>query len=131
MKKATKKSKTTKPSKTLVFGLIAAVVSVALDQWSKYEVIKTIKPIGFKNLIEVNGAQILNFTYVENRGASFGIFQGQIPLLSIITGLFLIFALYLLIRKIINEKAQIWALCMLIGGGAGNLIDRIARGYVV
>ena len=38
---------------------------------------------------------------------------------------------YLLIRKIVRHPLGITAALLILGGGVGNIIDRIAHGYVV
>ena len=40
-------------------------------------------------------------------------------------------ALVWLLIKIVRHPLGVWALTMVIGGGVGNLIDRVFRGYVV
>ena len=34
----------------------------------------------------------------------------------------------LLIRKTFDSKLMLWALCLVLGGGVGNMIDRVFRG---
>ncbi|HKL74358.1 MAG TPA: signal peptidase II [Clostridia bacterium] len=74
---------------------------------------------------------VLRFTAVENTGASFGIFKDKTTLLTIISSicsLFLvIFIFYSYPRR--NKLLRI-ALIMITGGAIGNIIDRIALGYV-
>ena len=55
----------------LMIGL--AVVLAVVDQILKYVVVQNLKPVGTHVLIE----GLLDFTYVENRGAAFGILSNQ------------------------------------------------------
>lgn len=72
-----------------------------------------------------------NLAYVENRGCAWGLFQGRVWPLAV----FGIAALAFLIwkRKSVfgGGKCAAVAECLLYAGIVGNLIDRIARGYVI
>ena len=78
---------------------------------------------------------IINFIYVKNTGAAWGIFGGRpiflIILTSIILALFITF--YVLRVKKAGEKSSILLAVgagLIVGGAVGNLIDRIFLGYV-
>jgi len=84
----------------------------------------------FLNDIEII-PNFLNFTYVENTGAAWGIFDNNRMFLVCISVVTL-----LVISKYLKSEASINKLTMtsyglLIGGIFGNLIDRIFRGYVI
>lgn len=73
---------------------------------------------------------VLNFTYVENRGMAFGLLSDHrwvFMLLSVI-GIALVGVYMWFFVK--NRLGRI-ALSMIIGGGIGNMIDRVFLGYVV
>ena len=75
---------------------------------------------------------VLKFTKVQNTGGAFGVGQNS-TLTFIITN---IIVLGIIIRFMMVQQEQIdkktyFALCLIIAGGVGNLIDRIVRGYVV
>lgn len=74
---------------------------------------------------------ILHLTYVQNRGAAFGIFQGQ-QLLFIGLALGVIVWLWreLAIRPSASRAVQ-WGCALVLGGAVGNLVDRLRFGYVV
>lgn len=73
---------------------------------------------------------VLSLTYVQNRGAAFSLFTGRGLLLTIVPLLALCVALiYMEIHKD-RHWTLLLALELIIAGGAGNLIDRIALGYV-
>ena len=69
-----------------------------------------------------------NLAYVENRGAAWGMFQGQVwPLAA-----FGVAALGFLVWKRRAVFGDAWvAPCIMYAGIVGNLIDRIFRGFVI
>ena len=71
---------------------------------------------------------LLKFTYLENNGAAFGIFDTNIVL-----ALNIIVVLALLVYWIKSEKNNIKniSIIVIIAGSIGNLIDRVIRGYVI
>ena len=74
---------------------------------------------------------ILSFEYVENRGAVFGIMQGSNTILAMISFAICIALIYYIYKQKKENKKVSIAWYMVLGGGIGNLIDRIFRGYVV
>jgi signal peptidase II len=72
-----------------------------------------------------------NFTYVQNTGAAFGIFnEGTLPLalLSLVVSLSLF--LFLLFKSRTLPLLQRYALASILAGAVGNMIDRFRLGYV-
>ncbi|MGV3580518.1 signal peptidase II [Brevundimonas sp.] len=106
-----------------------AAIVIVLDQITKYWML-----LGFQ-LREVGRVHvlppILNFSYVENTGVSFGLFGGGEArwVLSIFS---LIVAAGLAWWALKAERRTlIAAIGLVIGGAVGNAIDRIQYGYVV
>lgn len=99
----------------LVFDIFTKYLSSFYFKVSEIEVIKN----------------ILYFNYVENRGAAFGIMQNKQWFFILIT-LILIIAMILYILKVKPQDILLkLSLSFIIGGGIGNLIDRVFKGYVV
>ena len=73
----------------------------------------------------------LNIVYVKNLGAAFNIFWGRRYFLIAASVLAILWILYLIFVKKIRNKLFLLASSFIIGGGIGNLIDRIFLGYVV
>lgn len=108
---------------------ICVLVLTAVDQWSKYMVLVYVKPVGSIPLID----NILSLTYHENRGAVWGIMQGQIPIL-IVTTLFIFGAVLWIYIRIPDVKKYGWlrlVAVLVLAGAIGNFIDRVFRHYVV
>ena len=107
--------------------LLLSVVLVVLDQVFKLLAHAHLKPIDTYPIIE----DVLHLTYLENRGAAFGMMEGQTWLLIWGTGLILlVMILAVMIVKIPGTLPNV-IVCVIIGGGVGNLIDRVYRGYVI
>ncbi|WKV08933.1 signal peptidase II [Thermoanaerobacterium sp. CMT5567-10] len=106
--------------------IIIVFISIIIDQMSKYYVVKYLKPIGSFPVIN----NIFHFTYVENRGAAFGILQNRTLFFIIITVIVGTILMYSIV-KIPGSTFYKFTLSMILGGAIGNLIDRVRLGYVV
>lgn len=103
----------------LIFGVIA------LDQISKALVLNFL----YEGQIALIPG-VLNFTYVENRGMAFGLLSDHrwvFMVLSVFGILLVGFYLYRYVRSTLGRIS----LALVIGGGIGNMIDRISLGFVV
>ena len=107
--------------------LLLSAVLVLVDQLTKIAVQHWLKPIGDFPLIE----DVLHMTYLENRGMAFGMMQGQQWLLIWVTAIVLLVLIAAVMMGKIKKPATLFTVAVIIGGGAGNLIDRIYRGYVI
>lgn len=107
--------------------LLAIVVLVAADQFSKYIVVLNIAEGTKITLIK----DFFNLTYIKNYGAGFSILQNQTVFLTVIGILAIIFVGYLLVKSKNNETLNRICYLLIIGGTIGNLFDRIRFKYVV
>lgn len=111
----------------IIMDILYIACIVILDQITKYIAKLGLMPIEKIDII----SGIFELTYVENKGAAFGIFNGKrlilIGFTSIVTGVIIY---YLLKNKSLNRYVKI-SLIMIAAGAIGNLIDRIFLGYVV
>lgn len=103
---------------------------VGLDQVTKYWARIYLKPQGSISVI----GDFLHLTYVENKGAAFGILQGQ-SIFFVIASILAIILLYAYYIKQKNRGAKalnflIFIITTISAGAFGNLIDRIFLGYV-
>lgn len=106
--------------------LVLAALVVVLDQLVKRWVVANIALGGFRALLP----GIVSLTYMQNSGAAFSLFAQHtwaLAAVSLVVSLALI-ALILLRRF---PTGELFALGMVLGGAVGNLIDRVALGYVV
>lgn len=110
-----------------ILALFLASSIVLTDQLIKYLVVYALKPVGTVTAIP----GLLDFTYVENRGAAFGMLENHRWFFIIATILVMAFLIVLLFRKSGKSKLFVTSVVLIVGGGIGNLIDRIFLGYVV
>ncbi|MBQ7504059.1 MAG: signal peptidase II [Ruminococcus sp.] len=107
--------------------LILSAVVAAVDFLLKLLVINNLKPAGTVELIP----GLFSLKYVENKGAAFGMLSNARWIFIVFTIVIIIALIYIMIRKKINGKLFSIASILIIGGGIGNLIDRVFYGYVV
>lgn len=110
--------------------ILACVVIIPLDQWTKYLVVQRFELHQSMTLIE----NYLNLVYVQNTGAAFGIFADsslRVPFLSGIAVLAVGMIVWILSRLRVEQRWQRLGLVLVVPGAIGNLIDRIRFGYVI
>ena len=73
---------------------------------------------------------VLAFTYAENTGMAFSLLSGRSWLLGLISAAVIVLGLLALRRYRLGPLPSVAAMLML-GGAAGNMIDRLLLGYVV
>jgi signal peptidase II len=111
--------------------LLTVIIVVALDQWTKALVVQYLIPPVDGPVVPLIGPY-LSLRYIQNRGAAFGMFANNVALTALIGAAICVVA-YLYIRML-NTGSLAYKLIfgMIIGGAAGNLLDRaIHGGYVV
>lgn len=74
---------------------------------------------------------ILQLTRLHNYGAAWSSFSGKNALLLPITIVLMGTVAVLLVRKTVRHPLGVAAGLLILGGGIGNMIDRIRWGYVV
>lgn len=112
-----------------LIGAALALVLIGLDQWTKVLAVKHL--MGQEPFVIWNG--VFELHYLENRGAAFGILQGQKGVFLICTALVLaILAFYYNRMPVKKRYLPMRIVGILLGAGAvGNLIDRMMQSYVV
>lgn len=73
----------------------------------------------------------MQLTRVHNYGAAWSSFSGKTVALIVVTAALMLAVAYLLVRRIVRHPLGCAAAVLILGGGIGNIIDRIANGYVV
>ncbi len=111
--------------------LAVAAGLIGLDQLTKFLIDSNMRVHESFPVIAIGDQHILNITYEQNTGAAFSILEGKQFLLIIATTLIIAAVLWALLSKRVKKTPYIWAMSLIVAGGIGNLIDRIARGFVV
>jgi signal peptidase II len=113
----------------LFLGLAALVV--VIDQTTKRLAEDKLEKAGVRSIpIPVVG-DYLRFTYVENRGAAFGLLQDQTAFF-VFVGILVVGVIAASYRYLPRSGFRLHlALGLQLGGAIGNLIDRVRQGYVV
>lgn len=109
-----------KSGKNHVF-ILSVLIAVFIDQLTKY-LARAYKPSS-----ELIG-NFLSITYTQNTGAAFGMLKNTNIALAVVTAIVLVAIIYY--YKRISPKFIPFT-ALLFAGALGNLIDRIALGYVV
>lgn len=111
----------------MFFYYILALFLIALDQWTKWLVVKNMEIGESIPIIE-------NFLYItshRNRGAAWGILQGQMWFFYIITVIVIIGIVYYMAKYAKGKWLLGVSLGLMLGGAIGNFIDRVFRKEVV
>ena len=109
----------------LKYGLPLAA-AVLLDRISKILVLGHLKN---DSVTVIDG--VLDFRYVENKGSAFGMFS-SIPIIPIVFSLIFCAGITVFVFRAKEMRtAYVVLLGFIAGGGIGNLIDKLAFGYVV
>lgn len=107
--------------------LIVFFITVA-DQITKFLAVSILKPRYTYPIIK----DVLHLTYLENTGAAFGILKNSRWIFMILTTVVVVaLVLFIVFRREKLSVLMTVGLCFVIGGGIGNMIDRVFNGYVV
>lgn len=101
---------------------------IGCDQLTKWLIVSDMQLSETIPLIE----NVLHITYIRNTGAAFSFFAGHTTALGVFTAILVAAGLvFIYVKRKTGQKLMMVAVSLIIGGGAGNLIDRAAYGYVV
>lgn len=112
-----------------IMDILLMIVLIVIDQLTKNIAVSKLK--GQSAFVLING--VLEFNYLENRGAAFGMLQNQ-KLFFVFVAIIFILVISFVLYKAPNENKYIKLhilLIMISAGAVGNLIDRIKLDYVV
>lgn len=115
----------------LALAVLSLLVLVA-DQASKYAVDRFTSPGSFRVLVP----RVLNLVHTTNPGVAFGLFADSAnPLLGPLLIAFSIAVICLLLWLLATGRAGgwlgEWGLALILGGAAGNVLDRVTRHSVI
>lgn len=109
----------------MIYFIVCALI-VILDQMSKAVVVKNFE-LG-ESLDIIKG--FFSLTYVENRGAAFGMLQGARVFFIILTVAVFVLAFFYLRKNRPSGVLEKLSISFIAGGALGNFIDRAFLSYV-
>lgn len=104
---------------------------VGIDRLTKWAVVTSMEPSDTIHLIKIGDIEVLNLYYTLNNGAAFSRLSGKTLFLIIITSAVILWLLFLMIAKKVHRPVYLASISLILGGGIGNLIDRIFNGGLV
>ncbi len=108
------------------FAALGAAWVVIIDRYVKLLVVQNLDLGETAELLP----GLFRLQRVHNYGAAWSSFSGARWLLIGVTGVALA-AIFYLVTRIVRHPLGMWSLWLVLGGGVGNLIDRVQLGYVV
>lgn len=111
----------------MVICILICAATVVLDFATKAAVTAYLKPVGKLPIID----GVFNLTYLENRGAAFGMLSEHRWIFMVLSAAAIVALLAYLWYARKRDLMMRISLSLIAGGGIGNMIDRICRGYVV
>ncbi len=113
---------------TFLYYFLFTVAVVAADQYTKFLTLANIDL--YEKVDFIPG--FLGLTYIQNTGAAFSSFEGQIWLFVVIFAALTVAILWEYFKSPMPfTKFERWCIAAIYAGGLGNMIDRVRFGYVV
>ena len=106
---------------------VIILAGIALDQLTKWLAVKFLSVVDTVALFE----DVLHLTYVENRGAAFGMLDDHRWVFMIVSTVAIVGIIFYMWKFCRDSKLLCLGLSLIVGGGIGNMIDRIFLGYVI
>ena len=102
-------------------------LTLAADQLTKYLIAAAFHPGESLPLVP----RVLHLTYVQNTGAAFGLFKGQHALFIVLSLVVIAWITREFLTTRVLPSPVRWGYALVLGGAAGNLLDRVRLGHVV
>lgn len=106
---------------------IIAIFAVIADQITKYLVVENFELYEVKPFIPY----VMSLKYTQNRGAAFSMLSDQRWVFMVLSTVAMGLMIYILIKEYRRHPLLNISLSMVLGGGIGNMIDRVRLEYVV
>ena len=107
--------------------IIIMILAIVLDISSKIIVINNIE---FNEEIDII-SNFFKMTYVRNTGAAWSIMDDRGYIVQIISIMIILGIIWYLYKNKPENKVEIIAYGLILGGAIGNLLDRVIHGYVI
>ena len=114
--------------KKLLIMLAGSAFVLLLDQWTKFRVASSFVLHESREVVP----GLLNFTYVYNSGAAFGVMQeSNRYFFLVLSALAILFVVYFFFKIDRKQVLLAVALSLVMGGALGNVWDRFSMGHVI
>ena len=110
-----------------IVSLFLIALLTGVDRISKIIAVNSLKGAEPKQFL----FGLFQLRYAENTGAAFSSFSDNTLILTVFTVLVLVLCLFVLLTRRAKSRFITACLILIIAGGTGNVIDRIAKGFVV
>lgn len=118
---------TERREKSIVLCLIVLLIFV--DQISKFFIRSVLSELPQQSFPIIKN--FFHLTLVQNKGTAFGLFRNQSFFFVLISfAAIILISYFLFFKKERNNHSRI-PFCLILGGAAGNLIDRLIFGFVI
>lgn len=113
----------------ILLDVFCLILLIVLDQYTKLLAVEHLKDQNAFVILD----KVLEFRYLENRGAAFGMLQNQILFFIFIAVIILLAITFVLLKTPMDQKYRYMHIFLILiaSGAIGNLIDRLRFGYVV
>ena len=111
----------------MLIWIVVIVASVLADQLTKQLVVNFLDKEEPFYVIK----DVFRFSYVENRGAAFGMLDDHRWVFMIVSTVAIVGIIFYMWKFCRDSKLLCLGLSLIVGGGIGNMIDRIFLGYVI
>ena len=112
----------------MILYLVTIALTVIADQLTKWAIVAAYPTPG-EGVTLIPG--ILDFTHVDNTGAAFGMLKDSRWVFLVFSAVAIGAMLFYLLKFPPKSRLTGLSFALVIGGGIGNMIDRIFRGYVI
>jgi signal peptidase II len=111
----------------MLIWIVVIVASIFADQLTKQLVVNFLDREEPFYVIK----DVFRFSYVENRGAAFGMLDDHRWVFMIISTVAIVGIIFYMWKFCRDSKLLCLGLSLIVGGGIGNMIDRVLLGYVI
>ncbi len=109
---------------TYYLSIAVSVLFLVADRFTKYLVTANMSLYESVDFIP----KFLDFTFIYNTGGAWGVLAGKTWLLILFTAAVMVFCVFFLIKNGKKNPLLFWAICLILSGGVGNMIDRVFNG---
>ena len=104
-----------------ILAMVCGAFIIGADQLSKYLISSNMELYDSAGFIK----GLIRIDYIHNTGGAWGMLSGYTWILLALTLIVMLICITLLIKSGVKSKLLFWAICLVLSGGIGNMIDRV------